>query len=285
LRRTASESRTPTQANATNLSAATLVPSRRTAPTTSRARAATPGRKQDRKVTLKWHVDASRRRLLERTRLGRRVLCTDRNIWSTGRIVHAFRGQWNVEELFRRAKKGGVVPWGPSHQWADGSLRLHTFATVIGLMLVGLARIAYGSEKSAQGMMKMLSGIKATAAQVHTKQRGRRATVLLAPDLTGLFAATANALSGPGSRGAGSARPTGAARRSALDGRKMPARAAAGMPGRGSESFKLGVRPMARAPASAASGPFTAALTVLFNRSVTAWLTGRAFGPPRETIS
>jgi hypothetical protein len=27
-----------------------------------------------------------------------------------GRIVHAFRGQWNVEELFRRAKKGGRVP-------------------------------------------------------------------------------------------------------------------------------------------------------------------------------
>ena len=45
-----------------------------------------------------------------------------------GRIVHAFLGQWKVEELFRRAKKGGVAPWGPSHQWADTSLRLHTFA-------------------------------------------------------------------------------------------------------------------------------------------------------------
>ena len=80
-------------------------------------------------VSLNWHVDAARRRLLERTRLGRRVLCTDRHVWSNGRIVHAFRGQWNVEELFRRAKKGGVAPWGPSHQWADNSLRLHTFAT------------------------------------------------------------------------------------------------------------------------------------------------------------
>jgi hypothetical protein len=100
-----------------------------------------------------------------------------------------------------------------------------------------------------------------------------------------LFAATASALSGPGSRGFGSARPTGAAGRSAFDGRKMPASAAFGMPGRGSESFKLGFRPMARASASAASGPFTAALTVLFTRSVTAWLTGRAFGTPRETIS
>jgi transposase len=80
---------------------------------------------------------------LERTRLGRRVLCTDRHVWSTGRIVHAFRGQWQVEELFRRAKKGGVVPWGPSYQWADGSLRLHTFATVLGLTLVSLAQIRW----------------------------------------------------------------------------------------------------------------------------------------------
>ena len=135
-------------------------------------------------LSLEWHVDAAKRRLLERTRLGRRVLCTDRHIWSTGRIVHAFRGQWNVEELFRRAKKGGVAPWGPSHQWSDDSLRLHTFATVIGLELVSLARLAIGTKKSARAMMKTLSGIEATSVRIRTKQRGRPATVVLAPDLT-----------------------------------------------------------------------------------------------------
>ena len=142
---------------------------------------------QDRsgRLSLVWHVDAARRRLLERTRLGRRVLCTDRHIWSTGRIVHAFRGQWNVEELFRRAKKGGVAPWGPSHQWSDNSLRIHTFATVIGLELVSLARLAIGSQKSARSMMKTLSGIEATSVRVRAKQRGRPATVVLGPDLTG----------------------------------------------------------------------------------------------------
>jgi hypothetical protein len=136
------------------------------------------------RLSLTWHVDTARRRLLERTRLGRRVLCTDRHIWSTGRIVNAFRGQWNVEELFRRTKKGGVAPWGPSHQWADNSLRLHTFATVIGLELVSLARLALGNQKSARAMMKMLSEIEATSVRVKAKQRGRPATVLLAPDLT-----------------------------------------------------------------------------------------------------
>src|SRR5450631_1292831 len=134
--------------------------------------------KQERgQITLEWHVDPARRRLLERTRLGRRVLCTDHHAWSSGRIVHAFRGQWNVEELFRRAKKGGVVSWGPSHQWADTSLRLHTFATVIGLTLVSLAGLVLGTSRSARSMMHALSEVKATMVQVSSKARGRRATV------------------------------------------------------------------------------------------------------------
>jgi len=138
----------------------------------------------DKKPTLRWHVDAALRRPLEKTRLGRRVLCTDQHLWSTGRIVHGFRGQWNVEELFRRAKKGGVVPWGPSHQWADGSLRLHTFATVLGLMLVSLAKIALGTGDSALAMMGELAEIRATMVRTTTRGPGRRATVMLAPELT-----------------------------------------------------------------------------------------------------
>jgi hypothetical protein len=134
--------------------------------------------------TFGWRVDAVLRRRLEHTRLGRRALCTDRHVWSTGRIVHAFRGQWHVEELFRRAKKGGVVPWGPSYQWADGSLRLHTFATVLGLTLVSLAKIALGTDASARAMMQSLASIRATLVRTTTGDTGRRPTVMLAPELT-----------------------------------------------------------------------------------------------------
>jgi transposase len=134
--------------------------------------------------TLSWRVDSKPRRQLEQTRLGRRVLCTNRHLWSTGRIVHAFRGQWNVEELFRRAKRGGLVPWGPSFQWADGSLRLHTFATVLGLTLVSLARIALGTSASTRAMMRSLAQIQATLVRTTTGTTGRRPTVMLAPELT-----------------------------------------------------------------------------------------------------
>jgi len=136
------------------------------------------------KPTFSWQVDATRRRELERTRLGRRVLCTTRTLWSTERIVQAFRGQWNVEELFRRSKKGGVVPWGPSHQWADTSLQLHTFATVLGLTLVALAKLALGTKQSAAAFMQELAGISATLVRTDTGKQGRRPTAMLAPELS-----------------------------------------------------------------------------------------------------
>ena len=134
--------------------------------------------------TFTWRVDTRLRSRLEKTRLGRRVICSDCHDWSTERIVRAFRGQWNVEELFRRTKKGGVSAWGPSYQWADGSLRLHTFATVIGLMLVSLAKLAMKVEGSARAFMSNLAGISATLLRVSTGKPGRRPTVTVAPSLT-----------------------------------------------------------------------------------------------------
>ncbi len=131
---------------------------------------------------LLWHVDAAKRKALETTRLGRRVICTDHHNWRTGHIVHAFRGQWNVEELFRRTKKGDVVPWSPSHQWADGSLRLHTLATVLGLMLVSLARIALAPNQSARRMLQSLDEIKVTLVRTTAGGPGRRPTAMLAPE-------------------------------------------------------------------------------------------------------
>ena len=76
------------------------------------------------------------------------------------------------------------MPWGPSHQWADSSLRVHTFATVIGLTLVSLVRLALGTRQSALRMMKSLAEVKTTLVRVRTQERGRRPTVLLAPDLS-----------------------------------------------------------------------------------------------------
>jgi len=140
----------------------------------------------DEAPTLTYTVDDQKRRELERTRLGRRVLCTNHHSWSTQRIISAFRGQWNVEELFRRAKKGGVAPWGPSYQRLDSSLRLHTFSTVLGLTLVSIAKLALGFEGSAREMMEQLSDVRATVVTEATGAPGRRPAYTIPPTLNKL---------------------------------------------------------------------------------------------------
>lgn len=138
----------------------------------------------EKRPQMDWYIDTARRKRLEKTLLGRRVLCTDQHSWSAERIVYAFRGQWKVEELFRRSKDGGIVPWGPSFQWNDASIRLHTFASVIGLMLVSLAKLAWRTSSSVKVMMKELSSIRATVICIKGKTRSRRAQYLLPPLLT-----------------------------------------------------------------------------------------------------
>ncbi len=139
----------------------------------------------DKHPTFRWHVDAALRRQMEKTRLGRRVLCTDHHLWSTGRIVQAFRGQWNVEELFRRAKKGGVGALGAVASvggWVHTATHLRngprTDACKSGEDRAGNKR------DSALAMMSDLAEIRATLVRTTTRGPGRRATVMIAPELS-----------------------------------------------------------------------------------------------------
>jgi len=145
----------------------------------------------DKAPTFRWRVDAKLRRKLETTRLGRRVLCTDRHSWGTERIVHGFRGQWNVEEIFRRQKGGGLVPWGPSYQHADASLRLHTFACVLGVTLVSLVKLQLGAQCSIKSMMQQLADMKVTLVKGRTGKPGRPPTAMIRPRLSPFQAAAA----------------------------------------------------------------------------------------------
>jgi len=90
--------------------------------------------------TLRWHVDAALRRQMEKTRLGRRCCAPIITCGAQAGSCRRSAGQWNVEELFRRAKEGWVVPWDHRISGRMGRYVLHTFATVLGLMLVSLRR-------------------------------------------------------------------------------------------------------------------------------------------------
>ena len=123
-----------------------------------------------------------RRRSLIRERLGKRVIVTDQHDWSTERIVRTFRSQWKVERAFRRMKRGGVSPWGPSYQWTDDSLRAHTFATVLGLQLATLARLKLeraGIRRTTKATIELLAQIRLTRLRIRPEGRGGPREVLV----------------------------------------------------------------------------------------------------------
>ena len=133
--------------------------------------------------TLRFEENRDARRKLIRERLGKRVLTTDQHSWSTGQIVRAFRSQWRVERAFRRMKRGGVSPWGPSFQWTDDSLRAHTFATVLGLQLATLVRLKMqreGVRLSTRRCLQTLAGMRLTRLLAYGPRGGPR-EVLVAP--------------------------------------------------------------------------------------------------------
>jgi len=75
---------------------------------------------------------------LKRKRLGKRILCTDQDDWSTEQIILASRAQHHVEDAFRQMKNPHWVSFSPAFHWTDQKLRVHAFYCVLALMLSSL---------------------------------------------------------------------------------------------------------------------------------------------------
>ena len=72
---------------------------------------------------------------LKRIRLGKRILCTDNDDWSTEQIILASRAQHHVEDAFKQMKDPHWVSFSPTFHWTDQKLRVHAFYCVLALML------------------------------------------------------------------------------------------------------------------------------------------------------
>jgi transposase len=75
---------------------------------------------------------------LKRTRLGKRILCTDNDDWSTEQIILASRAQSHVEDAFKQMKNPHWVSFSPAFHWTDQKLRVHAFYCVLALILSSL---------------------------------------------------------------------------------------------------------------------------------------------------
>jgi len=75
---------------------------------------------------------------LKRLRLGKRILCTDNDDWSTEQIILASRAQHHVEDAFKQMKNPHWVSFSPAFHWTDQKIRVHAFYCVLALMLSSL---------------------------------------------------------------------------------------------------------------------------------------------------
>jgi len=95
---------------------------------------------------LEYWVDEAARSHLETEVFGKRIIATNRDEWSTEDILLAYRGQSQVEAVFRQLKDDEHLALRPQYHWTDQKIHVHAFICLLALLL---ARIV---EHQARGL-------------------------------------------------------------------------------------------------------------------------------------
>jgi transposase len=90
-------------------------------------------------VSLKHAFLSQALATIQATRLGKTLLFTDQDDWSTEEIILAYRGQSRIEQAFRLTKRGHFMAWQPAFHWTDQKLHIHAFYCMLSLLFVSLA--------------------------------------------------------------------------------------------------------------------------------------------------
>jgi transposase len=146
----------------------------------------------DKQLSLKYEVDAQAVEELSRDVLGRLVLMTDRDAWSTEDIIRTYRGQAHVEAVFAHLKDPVHVMLRPQYHWTDQKLQVHVFMCVAAYLLARLLHLRAqraGYCHSQEALLDSLAQIrKATVIRTTSKKALRVSTQLedIPPELQGL---------------------------------------------------------------------------------------------------
>lgn len=110
---------------------------------------------------LHYQVDQAAWSRLQRTLLGKNILFTDQEAWSDEDIVRAYRGQYQIEDAFKRMKDPQFISWHPLRHWTDQKIRVHAFYCVLALLLASLLRRTLAQKGIDLSIVKLLSTLSA----------------------------------------------------------------------------------------------------------------------------
>jgi len=112
---------------------------------------------------FRYWLDAPAYAELKERVLGKRILFTDQDAWSTDQIILAYRAQHHVEAAFKQMKHPAFVGWEPMFHWTDQKIRVHAFYCVLALLLASLLHrqaVKAGLRLSLVGVLESLAGIQ-----------------------------------------------------------------------------------------------------------------------------
>lgn len=139
---------------------------------------------EDPNLALSFAFDRAAFEALERDTLGRIVLVTDRDDWSTADIIDTYHGQSRIEAVFAHLKDPMHVALRPQFHWTDHKLHVHVLICILGYLLAQCAFLraqrAGAPYKSTEALLDALDKVRrATVARsVNTKGRVRITTQL-----------------------------------------------------------------------------------------------------------
>ncbi|TKJ24476.1 MAG: hypothetical protein CEE42_10600 [Promethearchaeota archaeon Loki_b31] len=88
-------------------------------------------------LELTWRIDETAREEYLKN-LGKSIIFSNRNEWSTLEIVKTYRAQIDVERQFKELNKRGRISVMPMYVWTNEMIRVHMFISVLALLLSNL---------------------------------------------------------------------------------------------------------------------------------------------------
>ena len=112
---------------------------------------------------LQYWVDEGALRHLETEVFGKRIVATNRDEWSTEDILLAYRGQSQVEAVFRQLKDDEHLALRPQYHWTDQKIHVHAFICLLALLLARLVEHqarGLGHREGLSALLELLGSIR-----------------------------------------------------------------------------------------------------------------------------
>jgi transposase len=112
---------------------------------------------------LEYWIDEAALSRLETDVFGKRIVATNRDEWSTEEILLAYRGQSQVEAVFRELKDDEHLALRPQYHWTDQKIHVHAFICLLALLLARIVEHqarGLGRQEGLSALLELLGSLR-----------------------------------------------------------------------------------------------------------------------------